>query len=126
MKKNVRCTKAAQEWNSVEKQSNYLRIWILQFGHNFIKQVAANYTCAVTCHTREKGYFAAQPILLAELFWLDFSNLGKQKSCIGVIPRFEKEGTKPPYVCPGCSNHTHGNNMINRCNVINKQVICLT
>jgi hypothetical protein len=37
-----------------------------------------------------------------------------------VIPRSEKEGTKPPYVCPGCSNHTHGNNMINRCNVINK------
>jgi hypothetical protein len=27
-----------------------------------------------------------------------------------VIPRSEKEGTKPPYVCPGCSNHTHGNN----------------
>jgi hypothetical protein len=38
----------------------------------------------------------------------------------------EKEGTKPPYVCPGCSNHTHGNNMINRCNVINKRVIFLT
>jgi hypothetical protein len=37
---------------------------------------------------------------------------------MGVIPRSEKEGTKPPYVCPGCSNHTHGNNMINRCNVI--------
>jgi hypothetical protein len=35
-----------------------------------------------------------------------------------VIPRSEKEGTKPPYVCPGCSNHTHGNNMISRCNVI--------
>jgi hypothetical protein len=35
-----------------------------------------------------------------------------------VIPRSEKEGTKPPYVYPGCSNHTHGNNMINRCNVI--------
>jgi hypothetical protein len=35
-----------------------------------------------------------------------------------VIPRSEKEGTKPPYVCPGCSNHMHGNNMINRCNVI--------
>jgi hypothetical protein len=31
-----------------------------------------------------------------------------------VIPRSEKEGTKPPYMCPGCSNHTHGNNMINR------------
>jgi hypothetical protein len=43
-----------------------------------------------------------------------------------VIPRSEKERTKPPYVCPGCSNHTHGNNMINRCNVINKRVICLT
>jgi hypothetical protein len=38
----------------------------------------------------------------------------------GVIPRSEKEGTKPPYVCPVCSNHTHGNNLINRCNVINK------
>jgi hypothetical protein len=25
-----------------------------------------------------------------------------------VIPRSEKEGTKPPYVCPGCSNHTYG------------------
>jgi hypothetical protein len=37
-----------------------------------------------------------------------------------VIPRSEKEGTKPPYVCPGCSNHTHGNNIINRCNVMNK------
>jgi hypothetical protein len=37
-----------------------------------------------------------------------------------VITRSEKEGTKPPYVCPGCSNHTHGNNMINRCNVIIK------
>jgi hypothetical protein len=44
----------------------------------------------------------------------------------GVIPRSEKEGTKPPYVCPGCSNHTHGNNMINRCNVVNKRVIFLT
>jgi hypothetical protein len=29
---------------------------------------------------------------------------------MAVIPRSEKEGTKPPYVCPGCSNHTHGNN----------------
>jgi hypothetical protein len=29
---------------------------------------------------------------------------------VNVIPRSEKEGTKPPYVCPGCSNHTHGNN----------------
>jgi hypothetical protein len=35
-----------------------------------------------------------------------------------VIPHSEKEGTKPPYVCPGCSNHTHGNNMINKSNVI--------
>jgi hypothetical protein len=34
-----------------------------------------------------------------------------------VIPRFEKEGTKPPYVCPGCSNHTYSNNMITRLHV---------
>jgi hypothetical protein len=25
-----------------------------------------------------------------------------------VTPRSEKEGMKPPYVCPGCSNHTYG------------------
>jgi hypothetical protein len=43
-----------------------------------------------------------------------------------VIPRSEKEGTKPPYVCPGCSNHTHDNNMINICNVMNKRVLFLT
>jgi hypothetical protein len=45
---------------------------------------------------------------------------------VGVIPHSEKEGTKPPYVCPGCSNHMHGNNIINRCNVTNKRVIFLT
>jgi hypothetical protein len=43
-----------------------------------------------------------------------------------VIPRSEKEGTMTPYVCPGYSNHTHGNNMITRCNIINKRVIFLT
>jgi hypothetical protein len=30
-----------------------------------------------------------------------------------VIPRSEIEGTKPPYVCPGCFIHTYSNNMIN-------------
>jgi hypothetical protein len=34
-----------------------------------------------------------------------------------VIPCSEKEGTKPPYVCPGCSNHTYSNNMITRFHV---------
>jgi hypothetical protein len=34
-----------------------------------------------------------------------------------VIPHFEKEGMKPPYVCPGCSNHTYSNNMITRIHV---------
>jgi hypothetical protein len=34
-----------------------------------------------------------------------------------VIPCSEKEGTKPPYVCPGCSNHTYSNNMITRIHV---------
>jgi hypothetical protein len=44
--------------------------------------------------------------------------LGKHKVLIDcVIPRSEKEGTKPPYVCPGCSNHTYSNNMINRFHV---------
>jgi hypothetical protein len=33
------------------------------------------------------------------------------------IPRSEKEGTKPPYVCLGCSNHTYSNNMITRFHV---------
>jgi hypothetical protein len=44
--------------------------------------------------------------------------MADMEKSFSVIPRSEKEGTKPPYVCPGCSNHTHGNNMINRCNVI--------
>jgi hypothetical protein len=34
-----------------------------------------------------------------------------------VIPRSEKMEMKPPYVCPGCSNHTYINNMINMCHV---------
>jgi hypothetical protein len=37
-------------------------------------------------------------------------------NCI-VIPHSEREGTKPPYVCPGCSNHTYSNNMITRFHV---------
>jgi hypothetical protein len=34
-----------------------------------------------------------------------------------VIPCSEIEGTKPPYVCPGCFIHTYSNNMINRFHV---------
>jgi hypothetical protein len=34
-----------------------------------------------------------------------------------VIPRSEKIEMKPPYMCPGCSNHTYNNNMINMCRV---------
>jgi hypothetical protein len=34
-----------------------------------------------------------------------------------VIPHSEKEGRKPPYVCPGCSNHTYSNNMITKSHV---------
>jgi hypothetical protein len=34
-----------------------------------------------------------------------------------VIPRSEKEERKPLYVCPGCSNHTYNNNLINRYNI---------
>jgi hypothetical protein len=34
-----------------------------------------------------------------------------------VIYRSKKVEIKPPYVWPGCSNHTYNNNMINRCHV---------
>jgi hypothetical protein len=34
-----------------------------------------------------------------------------------VIPHSEKAKTKPPYVCPGCSNRTYISNMTNRCHV---------
>jgi hypothetical protein len=34
-----------------------------------------------------------------------------------VIPRSERVGTKPPYMCPGCFIHTYSNNMINRFHV---------
>jgi hypothetical protein len=33
------------------------------------------------------------------------------------VPTSEKEEMKPPYVCPGCSNHTYSNNMITRFHV---------
>jgi transposase InsO family protein len=34
-----------------------------------------------------------------------------------VIPHSEREGMKPPYVCPECSNHTSSNNIITRFHV---------
>jgi hypothetical protein len=55
-----------------------------------------------------------------------FSKIDLRSGYHHVIPRSEKEGMKPPYMCPRCSNHTHGNNMINRCKVVNKRVIFLT
>jgi hypothetical protein len=36
---------------------------------------------------------------------------------LDVIPCSEIAGTKPPYVCPGCSNHTYSDNMITRFHV---------
>jgi hypothetical protein len=44
---------------------------------------------------------------------LDYALVGINR----VTPRSEKEGMKPPYVCPGCSNHTYSNNMITRIHV---------
>jgi hypothetical protein len=38
-------------------------------------------------------------------------------NALSVIPHSKKEGTKPPYVCPGCSNHMYSNNMITRIHV---------
>jgi hypothetical protein len=40
-----------------------------------------------------------------------------------VVPRSEKAESNPLYVCPGCSNHTYSNNMINRCNVRQNRII---
>jgi hypothetical protein len=34
-----------------------------------------------------------------------------------VISHFEKAEMKPLYMCPGYSNHTYNNDMINRCYV---------
>jgi hypothetical protein len=48
--------------------------------------------------------------------WSDTSFLALFELLI-VIPPSEKEGTKPPYVCPGYSNHTYSNNMITRIHV---------
>jgi hypothetical protein len=51
-------------------------------------------------------YLAAKP-----------SHVGVDVDGLAVIPRSEIEGTKPPYVCPGCFIHTYSNNMINRFHV---------
>jgi hypothetical protein len=66
------------------REANYLRVRIFQFGHNFIKQVVAEHTCAVTCHTREKSRAPAQAIPFAERFWFDLRDLGKQEGCVRV------------------------------------------
>jgi hypothetical protein len=85
------------------------------------------------CTDHEKVLFTAHQLYgTAANWWETYCNTHANVDTItsnkfkAVIPRFEKEGTKPPYVCPGCSNHTHGNNMINRCNAVNKRVIFLT
>jgi hypothetical protein len=43
--------------------------------------------------------------------------ISSKSTYTAIIPRSEKEGTKPLYVCPGCSNHTYSNNMITRIHV---------
>jgi hypothetical protein len=58
--------------------------------------------------------FIAEPVVTAK----GVANCAKVNQMdASVIPRSEKEGTKPPYVCPGCSNHTYSNNMITRIHV---------
>jgi hypothetical protein len=56
--------------------------------------------------------------ILCEAFGIEPKDRGCVPEFAKCHTRSEKKETKPPYVCPGCSNHTHGNNMINRCNVI--------
>jgi hypothetical protein len=58
--------------------------------------------------------FIAEPVVTAK----GVANCVKVNQMdASVIPRSEKEGTKPLYVCPGCSNHTYSNNMITRIHV---------
>jgi hypothetical protein len=38
-------------------------------------------------------------------------------ACALSHPGFEKMKLKPLYVCPGCSNHTYSNNIVNRYNI---------
>jgi hypothetical protein len=49
-----------------------------------------------------------------------------QEQNIYVIPCFEIERMKPPYVCPGCFIHTYSNNMINRFHVQNTSTLFIT
>jgi hypothetical protein len=66
------------------RKSYYLRIWIFQFGHDFIEQMVAEHTRAVTSHTGEKSRVPAQAIPFAERFRSDLRDLGKQESRIRV------------------------------------------
>lgn len=66
------------------KQSSYLRVRISHFRENFINEVVAKCASAFTFRNRQKRHVPAEAILFAELVWLDFSDLGKEKSCIGV------------------------------------------
>jgi hypothetical protein len=75
------------------KLKNYLSIRIFQFGLDFIHEAVAKRACALTSHTREKR--VAEAILLAELVWLDLSDLGKEKICIVVhqLSTLQRENT---------------------------------
>ena len=66
------------------KQSSYLCIRIFHFGQNFIDQMVAKCAGAFAFSNREKRYVLAEAMLFAELIWLDLTDLGKEKSCIGV------------------------------------------
>jgi hypothetical protein len=54
--------------------------------------------------------------LLVVLYGVLDSNFKLCAFCCA-IPRSEKAEMKSPYMCPGCSNHTYNNNMINMCYV---------
>jgi hypothetical protein len=75
------------------------------------------------------AYLVAIRILLAfatskgfKLYQMDVKSVFRngaiyEEVFVSVISRSEKEGTKPPHVFPGCSNHTYSNNMISRFHV---------
>jgi hypothetical protein len=74
---------------------------------SFLHLLSTDHKCTPPC------YF---PLLLkpaAQKEKMDWNSLTKSH----VVPHSRKAETKPPYMCPGCSNHRYNNNMINKCHV---------
>jgi hypothetical protein len=81
------------------KQINYLCIRIFHFGENFIDEMVAQCASAFAFLNRKKSYILAEAMLFAELVWLDLTDLGKEKICVGIhhlntLQRHKDHGNK--------------------------------